>query len=148
MKLLRKILFPIVPIYFMVTWLRNKFYDLGWKSSTYYSHPIICVGNLSTGGTGKTPTIEYLIRLLKDQHKVATLSRGYKRETVGFILADDKATPRSIGDEPYQFYSKFKDIDVSVDGDRQNGIEQLRHLKQTRCFMDPAKAGLENQKRN
>ncbi|MFT4781612.1 MAG: tetraacyldisaccharide 4'-kinase [Psychroserpens sp.] len=130
MKLLRKILFPIVPIYFMVTWLRNKFYDLGWKSSTYYSHPIICVGNLSTGGTGKTPTIEYLIRLLKDQHKVATLSRGYKRETVGFILADDKATPKSIGDEPFQFYRKFKDISVSVDTDRQHGIEELLKLKQ------------------
>ncbi|WP_028872622.1 tetraacyldisaccharide 4'-kinase [Psychroserpens burtonensis] len=130
MKLLRKILFPIVPVYFMVTWLRNKFYDLGWKSSKYYSHPIICVGNLSTGGTGKTPTIEYLIRLLKDQHKVATLSRGYRRETAGFILADDNATPKSIGDEPFQFYSKFKDISVSVDTDRQNGIEQLMQLEQ------------------
>nr|WP_321244217.1 tetraacyldisaccharide 4'-kinase [uncultured Psychroserpens sp.] len=130
MKLLRKILFPIVPIYFIVTWLRNKFYDLGWKSSKYFSHPVICVGNLSTGGTGKTPTIEYLIRLLKEQHKVATLSRGYKRETTGFIIADDKATAKSIGDEPYQFHSKFKDVTISVDTDRQHGIEQLLKLKQ------------------
>lgn len=130
MKLLRKILFPIVPIYFIVTWLRNKFYDLGWKSSKYFSHPVICVGNLSTGGTGKTPTIEYLIRLLKEQHKVATLSRGYKRETTGFIIADDKATAKSIGDEPYQFHSKFKDVAISVDTNRQHGIEQLLKLKQ------------------
>jgi tetraacyldisaccharide 4'-kinase len=114
----------------MVTWLRNKCYDLGWKSSKSYDTAVICVGNLSTGGTGKTPTIEYLIRLLSNQYKVAILSRGYKRQTSGYILADDNATPKSIGDEPYQFYSKFNDIDVSVDGDRQNGIEQLMHLKQ------------------
>jgi tetraacyldisaccharide 4'-kinase len=130
MKLLRRVLFPIVPIYFMVTWLRNKCYDLGWKSSKSYDTAVICVGNLSTGGTGKTPTIEYLIRLLSNQYKVAILSRGYKRQTSGYILADDNATPKSIGDEPYQFHSKFNDIDVSVDGDRQNGIEQLMHLKQ------------------
>ncbi len=130
MKLLRKILFPIVPVYYIVTWLRNKFYDLGWKPSKSYTIPIVCVGNLSTGGTGKTPTIEYLIRLLKDEFKVATLSRGYKRETKGFILADDHATATSIGDEPYQFHSKFKDVTVSVDANRQNGIEQLLKLKQ------------------
>lgn len=135
MKLLRKILVPVVPIYFMVTWLLNKFYDWGWKSSKSYDTAVICVGNLSTGGTGKTPTIEYLIRLLRNPYKVATLSRGYKRQSNGFVLADDKATPRSIGDEPYQFYSKFKDIDVSVDGDRQNGIEQLMHLKQPNVIL-------------
>jgi tetraacyldisaccharide 4'-kinase len=130
MKLLRKILFPIVPIYFIVTWLRNKFYDLGWKPSRYFAHPVICVGNLSTGGTGKTPTIEYLIRLLKESYKVATLSRGYKRETSGFIIADADATAKSIGDEPYQFFNKFRDVTVSVDANRQHGIEQLLKLKQ------------------
>ncbi|MEM5564099.1 tetraacyldisaccharide 4'-kinase [Psychroserpens sp. AS72] len=130
MKLLRKILFPIVPIYYFVTWLRNKCYDLGWKSSKSYSLPVICVGNLSTGGTGKTPTIEYLICLLKTQFEVATLSRGYKRETSGFIIANEKATATSIGDEPFQFYSKFKDVTVSVDANRQHGIEQLLKLKQ------------------
>ena len=131
MKLLRKILFPIVPIYFIVTWLRNKLYDLGLKPSRCFAHPVICVGNLSTGGTGKTPTIEYLIRLLKKPYKVATLSRGYKRETSGFIIADDSATSKSIGDEPYQFHSKFRDITVSVDANRQHGIEQLLKLKQS-----------------
>lgn len=85
-KLIRKILFPVVPIYYVVTWLRNKLYDLGIKKSVSYDFPVICVGNLSVGGTGKTPMIEYLINLLKDDFKVATLSRGYKRKTSGFRL--------------------------------------------------------------
>ena len=130
MKLLRILLFPIVPIYYVVTWLRNKCYDLGWKSSKSYETAVICVGNLSTGGTGKTPTIEYLIRVLGAQYKVATLSRGYKRHTSGFIIADADATAKSIGDEPFQFYEKFDDVIVSVDADRQNGIEQLIKFKQ------------------
>lgn len=129
MKFIRIILFPIVPIYFIVTWLRNWLYDKGIKSSKSYDIPIICVGNLSTGGTGKTPMIEYLIRLLKDEKSVATLSRGYKRITEGYELADQGATTDTIGDEPYQFYRKFKDIKVAVDGNRQNGISQLLSLK-------------------
>ncbi|WP_426431279.1 tetraacyldisaccharide 4'-kinase [Winogradskyella sp. HB-48] len=129
MKFIRIILFPIVPIYFIVTWLRNWLYDKGIKSSKSYDIPIICVGNLSTGGTGKTPMIEYLIRLLKDEKSVATLSRGYKRITEGYELADQGATTDTIGDEPYQFYRKFKDIKVAVDGNRQNGIAQLLSLE-------------------
>lgn len=125
MKLLRKILFPIVPIYYVVTWLRNRFYDLGWKSSTSYQIPILCVGNLSVGGTGKTPMIEYLIRLLNERYKVATLSRGYKRQSSGFVLADEHASAMSIGDEPYQFYKKFEDLIVAVDADRRHGISRL-----------------------
>ncbi|WP_040278374.1 tetraacyldisaccharide 4'-kinase [Psychroserpens damuponensis] len=130
MKLLRKILFPIVPVYYIVTWVRNILYDLGWKTSKSYALPVICVGNLSTGGTGKSPTIEYLIRVLKTKYKVATLSRGYKRETTGFIIANDNATAQTIGDEPFQFYSKFKDVTVSVDANRQHGITQLIKQKQ------------------
>ncbi|MGB5420119.1 tetraacyldisaccharide 4'-kinase [Algibacter sp.] len=127
MKILRYILFPVVPIYFFVTWLRNKLYDLGIKKSVSYDFPVICVGNLSVGGTGKTPMIEYLVRLLKDDYKVATLSRGYKRKTKGFQLADKNANAEIIGDEPFQFYSKFKnDILVAVDSDRQNGIKNLQ----------------------
>ncbi|WP_299227171.1 tetraacyldisaccharide 4'-kinase [uncultured Psychroserpens sp.] len=125
MKLLRKILFPIVPIYYIVTWLRNKLYDLGWKSSYTYELPIICVGNLSVGGTGKTPTIEYLIRLLKDNYKVATLSRGYKRESSGFIIANEAASAKTIGDEPFQFYKKFENVVISVDANRRHGITKL-----------------------
>ncbi|MBR9914897.1 MAG: tetraacyldisaccharide 4'-kinase [Algicola sp.] len=130
MKLLRKILFPFVPIYYIVVWVRNRLYDMGWKSSKSYDLPIICVGNLSVGGTGKTPTIEYLISFLKEAHLVATLSRGYKRETEGFIIADPSSTAKDIGDEPLQFYRKFNHIIVSVDANRQRGISQLKALKQ------------------
>jgi len=126
MKLLRKILIPIVPFYFLVTWLRNWLYDKGFKKSLSYTFPIICVGNLSVGGTGKTPMIEYLIRLLKDNYSLATLSRGYGRKTKGFILGDKNSSSSSIGDEPLQFYKKFDDILVAVDADRQNGIELIR----------------------
>ena len=129
MKFLRIILFPVVPIYYLITWLRNWLYDKGIKSSKSYDIPVICVGNLSTGGTGKTPMIEYLIRLLKDKKSVATLSRGYKRITEGYEIADQGATADTIGDEPYQFYRKFKDIKVAVDGNRQNGIAQLLKLE-------------------
>ncbi|MBR9846854.1 MAG: tetraacyldisaccharide 4'-kinase, partial [Algicola sp.] len=130
MKLLRNLLLPVVPIYYIVTWLRNALYDLGWKSSTSFDIPVICVGNLSVGGTGKSPTIEYLIRILSQTHKVATLSRGYKRESSGFIIADDQATARSIGDEPFQFYNKFEDVIVAVDSDRRRGILNLIQNKQ------------------
>ena len=129
MKILRYILFPVVPIYYVVTWLRDKLYDLGIKSSKSYDFPVICVGNLSVGGTGKTPMIEYLIRLLHNDYKIATLSRGYKRNTRGFVVADATSDASSIGDEPFQFYKKFNDIIVSVDADRQNGIARLRDLQ-------------------
>lgn len=129
MKLIRYLLIPIVPIYYLVTWLRNKLYDLEIKKSTAYDFPVICVGNLSVGGTGKTPMIEYLIRLLRSEHQIATLSRGYKRETEGFVLADKKATALSIGDEPFQFYQKYKDVIVSVDADRVHGISKLMTLQ-------------------
>ena len=130
MKLLRYILIPIVPIYFLITWMRNKLYDLGIKKSKSYPFPIVCVGNLSTGGTGKTPMVEYLIRVLKDNYSLATLSRGYGRNTKGFVLANKESSAETIGDEPFQFYNKFMDtIQVSVDEDRQNGISNLRQLE-------------------
>lgn len=129
MKFLRYILFPIVPIYYLVTWTRNKLYDFGWKKSKSYSFPVICVGNLSVGGTGKSPMIEYLIRLLKTDYKLATLSRGYKRETDGFKLANATDSAKTLGDEPFQFYNKFgEDIFVAVDASRLNGIENLQSL--------------------
>lgn len=128
MNFVRKIMFPIVPIYYLVTWLRNLCFDIGLFKSKSYNFPIICVGNLSTGGTGKTPMIEYLICLLKDNYKIATLSRGYKRNTKGFYVADKNSSAEKIGDEPFQFYQKFRDIIVSVDADRQNGIARLQQL--------------------
>ncbi len=129
MKFVRFILFPVVLFYYMITWMRNWLYDIGLKSSKTYDFPVICVGNLSTGGTGKSPMIEYLIRLLQAKKSLATLSRGYKRQTKGFVLADESASVSTIGDEPFQFYKKFSDVKVAVDGDRQNGISQLRRLK-------------------
>ena len=130
MKLIRKILIPFVPVYYTVTSLRNMLYDLDVKKSKSYKFPVICVGNLSVGGTGKTPMIEYLINLLKDDYNLATLSRGYKRNSEGFQLADENTTVEIIGDEPFQFYSKFKkDIQVAVNANRQEGIENLMALK-------------------
>jgi tetraacyldisaccharide 4'-kinase len=129
MNFLRKIFFPIAFLYWLITFIRNIFYDFGIFKSYLFDIPIIAVGNLSVGGTGKTPQIEYLIRLLSENYKVAVLSRGYKRSTEGFILADENATASSIGDEPFQFYSKFPNIQVAVDANRKNGIENLLQLQ-------------------
>ena len=125
MNFLRKILFPLAMMYWLVTSIRNLLYDKGILKSYTFDVPIIAVGNLSVGGTGKTPQIEYLIRLLSENYKVAVLSRGYKRATEGFVLADENATATSIGDEPFQFFSKFPNIQVAVDANRRNGIQQL-----------------------
>ena len=138
MKLLRIISFPFIPIYYLVTWLRNKCYDIGVFKSKSYDLPVICVGNLSVGGTGKTPMVEYLIKLLKNDSKLATLSRGYKRKTKGFVLADEKATDETIGDEPMQFHNKFDDITVAVDADRQNGISYLIQSGVNTIILDDA----------
>lgn len=130
MKFIRRLLLPIVPIYFGITWLRNLFYDLGLFATKTYNFPIICVGNLSAGGTGKTPMVEYLIRLLYNDYALATLSRGYGRKTKGFVLASKTCSAVTLGDEPFQFYNKFKnEITVAVDENRQNGISNLRGLK-------------------
>lgn len=128
MDLLRKILFPFAAIYGLITWLRNYFYDKGIFKSTAFGVPVIAVGNLSVGGTGKSPQIEYLIRLLSPRYKVATLSRGYKRKSKGFMLAGQEATAEILGDEPFQFHSKFPHVAVAVDADRTNGIKQLLSL--------------------
>jgi tetraacyldisaccharide 4'-kinase len=125
---LRKILFPLALLYWCVTFLRNWLYDKGVLKSHSFDVPVITVGNLSVGGTGKTPQIEYLIRLLSADYQVAILSRGYKRKTKGFILADETATVASIGDEPFQLHAKFPTIQVAVDAKRKNGIQQLLQL--------------------
>ncbi len=125
MNLLRKILFPFAILYGLITSIRNFLFDKGILKSYSFDLPIIAVGNLSVGGTGKTPQIEYLIRLLSQNYKVATLSRGYKRKSEGFVLADANANAAILGDEPFQFYQKFPQIQVAVDANRKNGIEQL-----------------------
>lgn len=126
-QLLRKIAFPFSLIYALIVLLRNFLYDIGVFKSKQYKTPILCVGNLSVGGTGKTPMIECLIRLL-DNHSIAVLSRGYKRKSKGFLLAGPKCSVEDIGDEPFQIYKKFPKITVAVDADRRNGISQLENL--------------------
>jgi len=139
MNFLRKILFPFAVLYGFVTQLRNFLFDIGILKSYTFKTPVIAVGNLSVGGTGKTPQIEYLIRLLAKDHKIATLSRGYKRKSKGFILADEKASAEILGDESFQFYRKFPQINVAVDADRKNGIEQLlSHSKPEIILLDDA----------
>jgi tetraacyldisaccharide 4'-kinase len=125
-----KALYPLAWIYGRVTYLRNKLFDYGVLRSKSFDVPIICIGNLSVGGTGKTPHTEYLIRLLQERHSVAVLSRGYKRKSKGYILADEGSDAQTIGDEPYQMMSKFPNIRVAVDADRCHGVEQLLALPQ------------------
>ncbi len=130
MNFLRKILFPFAVLYGWIAQFRNFLYDYGILKSYTFDVPTIVVGNLTVGGTGKTPMIEYLIRLLSQDYTVATLSRGYKRHSKGFVIADLDATPQSLGDEPFQMHRKFPNINVAVDANRKNGIEQLLSLKE------------------
>lgn len=125
MNLLRKILFPFAILYGFITSIRNFLFDKGILKSYSFELPIIAVGNLTVGGTGKTPQIEYLIRLLSNRYAIATLSRGYKRQSKGFVLANETSNAEILGDEPFQLYQKFPSIQVAVDADRKNGIEQL-----------------------
>lgn len=129
MNLLRKIVYPFSLLYGLITSVRNYLYNKGILIATQFKTPTIVVGNLSVGGTGKTPQIEYLVRLLQNNYRIAVLSRGYKRKSKGFIIADEKVTAEIIGDEPYQYYQKFPAIVVSVDADRTNGIQQLEALE-------------------
>ena len=129
LKSFRFVLFPLSILYGFILWVRNKLFDKNILRSVSFNFPIICVGNLSVGGTGKTPMVEYIVRLLKDEYKVATMSRGYKRKTKGFAIADKSTTALDIGDEPMQFYKKFPDITVSVAEERLVSIPQLLHDK-------------------
>lgn len=127
LKSFRYLLLPISWIYGGIIWLRNKLYDKNILKSSSFNFPIICVGNLATGGTGKTPMTEYLLRLLKTDFKTATLSRGYKRKTTGFAVADADTTALEIGDEPMQFHQKFPDVTIAVGEERVVAIPQLLH---------------------
>ena len=122
---INKKLQPLSWLYGLGVGFRNLLFEMGVLKSRSYSTPVISVGNITVGGTGKTPHVEYLVRLLKDKAKVAVLSRGYKRKTRGFVLAGEEATASTIGDEPYQMKTKFPDIAVAVDKKRTRGIERL-----------------------
>ncbi|MHB9056398.1 MAG: tetraacyldisaccharide 4'-kinase [Paludibacteraceae bacterium] len=115
-------------IYGVVTGIRNKMFDWGILKSKSFDLPVICIGNLAVGGTGKTPHTEFLIKTLRDIFNIAVLSRGYLRETHGFVLANENCSAKTIGDEPFQIYSKFPKVTVAVSEKRVYGIEQI--LKQ------------------
>lgn len=122
---INKWLYPVSWIYGTGVWLRNKLFDWGIYKERKFDIPVISVGNITVGGTGKTPHTEYLIRLLQKDYKVAVLSRGYKRKSKGFVLARPDTSVQMIGDEPFQMKQKFPDIHMAVDRDRCHGIEQL-----------------------
>ena len=128
MKLIRKFLFFISPLYYMVSFIRNLLYDTSLLKTTKFNLPVIGIGNLAIGGTGKSPMIEYLINLLSNEFDIATLSRGYGRKTNTFKIATKDSSHFDIGDEPLQFYNKYDNLIVSVDNNRVNGIKNLLQI--------------------
>ncbi len=122
---MRFLLLPISLLYHIVLTVRHKLYDWHFLESTRFEHPVVCVGNLNLGGTGKTPHTEYLIQLLRGEYRVATLSRGYGRKTRGFKRAEAASTYEDLGDEPLQYFRKYPDIQVAVDEDRVDGVRRL-----------------------
>ncbi|MEI9933267.1 MAG: tetraacyldisaccharide 4'-kinase [Ferruginibacter sp.] len=129
LKSFRYLLLPFSFIYGALIWIRNWLYDKNYLKSVRFNFPLICVGNIAVGGTGKTPMVEYLIEFLNHDFKIATLSRGYKRKTTGFAIADKYTTALEIGDEPMQFHQKFPDIIVAVGEERLVAIPQLLQEK-------------------
>jgi tetraacyldisaccharide 4'-kinase len=125
MSILKWLSFPFSILYWSVTTIRNVLYDNEIFKSKTFDVKVICVGNLSVGGTGKSPMIEYLIENLKENHRIAVLSRGYKRKTKGFHEVSIKNTAAEVGDEPLQFKRKFPEQVICVDADRRNGITRI-----------------------
>lgn len=129
MNFFRTFLYPFALLYGLVIWLRNKLFDAGILRQVSFDIPVICVGNIAAGGTGKTPHIEYLIRLLRPlKAHLSTLSRGYGRKTCGFILAEGAGDAAVIGDEPCQFVRNHPGLRVAVDERRVRGIRELLSL--------------------
>jgi len=118
-------LYPLSLLYGLITSIRNFLYNTGILSSVEFSLPVICVGNITIGGTGKTPHTEYLVRLLQKDFKVATLSRGYRRKTRDFRIAATTSSVSEIGDEPMQIFQKFPDVMVTVDRNRVHGVNAI-----------------------
>ena len=127
LKPIRILLFPFSLLYAVVIFLRNLLYDKKILSSTSFNLPLISVGNLSVGGTGKSPMVEWLVAQLKNEFRIAVLSRGYKRKTKGYALAHASSTALEIGDEPMQFHTKFPDVSIAVGEERIVAIPQLLH---------------------
>lgn len=127
LKSFRILLLPFALVYGLIVFLRNWLYDRKIFRTTSFGLPLICVGNLSVGGTGKSPMVEFLVRRLLHRYKLATLSRGYKRKTKGYALATPQTTALDIGDEPMQFHRKFPSVPVAVGEQRLEAIPQLLH---------------------
>jgi tetraacyldisaccharide 4'-kinase len=124
-KLQKILLFPFSLLYGLVIRIRNVLFDTGVLRSTSFNLPVIAVGNITVGGTGKTPHVEYLIQLLKDDHKIAVLSRGYMRKTGDFRIVTPQSNVKTAGDEPLQVKRKYPGIMVAVDTDRVNGVKEI-----------------------
>ncbi|MBK8298982.1 MAG: tetraacyldisaccharide 4'-kinase [Chitinophagaceae bacterium] len=129
LKSFRILLLPFALLYWLGISVRNWLYNKNILKSATFGFPLICIGNLSVGGTGKSPMVEYLVTRLKDKFRVATLSRGYKRKTKGYALANENTTALEIGDEPMQFHLKFPGVPVAVGEERLVAIPQLLHDK-------------------
>ena len=129
LKSFRYLLFPLSLIYGAIIWVRNFLFDKKIFKSAKFNFPIICVGNLAVGGTGKTPMTEYLIEMLQPTYATATLSRGYKRKTTGFAIANATTTALEIGDEPMQFHEKYPAVTVAVGEERFEAIPQILHAR-------------------
>jgi tetraacyldisaccharide 4'-kinase len=123
--MLKILLYPVSLIYGTLVYFRNRFYDLNILKSKEFDVTVISIGNITVGGTGKTPHVEYLIGLLKDKFTVATLSRGYKRKTKGFLEVSSDSKVSEVGDEPLQIKRKFNDIKVTVCENRVSGVEKI-----------------------
>lgn len=125
----RLVLYPMSRLYGAVVYARNKFFDWGVLSQCTFDVPVVVVGNLSVGGTGKTPHVEYIVELLRYKYNIGVVSRGYKRQTKGFVMATASSTPNQIGDEPYQIFRKFgRDVSVAVCENRVEGINELLQI--------------------
>lgn len=149
LKRMRKLLLPLSWVYSGITFLRNYLYDKGLIHSVAFDVPVVCVGNITVGGTGKTPCIEYLIRLLMQDGSPGLVSRGYRRKTKGLVMANDSSDALTIGDEPFQIKRRFPQLPVVVSGDRAKGISHLlNHSTADVVLMDdgfqhrPVRAGL------
>lgn len=127
LKSFRILLIPFAFLYGGIVWLRNWLYSKKFFKSATFNLPIICVGNLSVGGTGKSPMVEYIVKHIHQKHKTAILSRGYKRKTKGYALATERTTAIEVGDEPMQFFRKFPQVPVAVGEERLEAIPQLLH---------------------
>jgi tetraacyldisaccharide 4'-kinase len=124
---IRILLFPFSLIYAFAIWIRNMMFDKGWFSTSTFNLPLIGIGNLTAGGTGKSPMVEFILSRFKDQFNLAVLSRGYMRKTSGYALANPQSTALEIGDEPMQFYNKFPSVTIAVGEERIVAIPQLLH---------------------